>query len=210
MEMTMARAKKKIDYFNLPFEVHYGEIDSIEYEPMQRVGKKISKGTTNKAIAIRNNRSSNIFFSCSDPTNGALIYVLNGGLNEYIPDWLYQEEGEDRYCISETKYSFTLKKGKFAVEFALGEEVEDETEFDYLGEGIEFYEADSSQPDFIILDSDGTRVRIDLDGYKIDDDGDRIEKTPLIQFTEEEAEWVLVTGKDHGDTYGELAAFLTK
>jgi len=206
----MARAKKKIDYFNLPFEVHYGEIESIEYEPIKPYGKKIAKRSNYKAIAIRNNSSTNVVFSCSDPSGGALIYVLNGGLDEYIPDWLYFEEEEDRYCSSETRHSFTLKKGKFAIEFSLGEELENETEFDFLGEGIEFYEAYKTQPDFIILDSDGTRVRIDLDGYKIDEDGDRIEDAPLIEFTEEDVDAILVTGKDHGDTYGEISAFLTK
>lgn len=210
MEMSMVRAKKKIDYLNLPFEVHYGEIDSIEYEPIKPYGKKIAKRSNYKEIAIRNNSSTNVVFSCSDPSSGALIYILNGGLDEYIPDWLHFEEEEDRYCSSESRHTFTLKKGKFGVQFSLGDEVDDETEFDYFGEGIEFYEAYKSQPDFIILDSAGTRVRIDLEGYKIDEDGDRIEKTPLIQFTEEEAEWVLLTCKDEGETYNEVAAFLTK
>lgn len=206
----MARAKKKIDYFNLPFEVTYAQINSIEYEPMKPNGKKISKLSNYKQIAIRNNRSTNVVFSCNDPGGGALIYVLNGGLDEYIPDWLFFEEEEDRYCTSESRHSFTLKKGKFSVEFVLGEELDEDMDFDYLGEGVEFYEADSSQPDFITLDSNGTRVRIDLDGYRIDEDGNRIDEAPLIEFTEEDIDAILVTGKDHGDTYSEISAFLTK
>lgn len=206
----MVRAKKKIDYFNLPFEVHYGEIESIEYEPIKPYGKKISKLSNYKAIAVRNNSSTNVFFSCSDPSGGALIYVLNGGLDEYIPDWLYFEGEDERYCSNESRHSFTLKKGKFAIEFSLGEELDDESVFDYLGEGIEFYEAYKCQPDFLILDAEGTRIRIDLEGFKIDEEGDRIEKNPLIQFTEEDVDAVLVTGKDHGDTYGEISTFLTK
>lgn len=206
----MARSKKTPEYLNLPFEVHYSEIESIEYEPIKPLGKKISKISNYKNIAVRKNTSTNVIFRCSDPSGGALIYVLNGGLDEYIPDWLIFEDEEDRYCSSETRHSFTLKKGKFAIEFQLGDELEDDSEFDYLGEGIEFYEAYKTEPSHLILDCESSRIRIDLEGYKIDEEGDRLSESPLIKFTEDDVDAIMVTGKDHGDTYGEISKFLTK
>ena len=50
------------------------------------------------------------------------------------------------------------------------------------------YELGEATPDYIILDAKNTRIKIDLDGYELDDEDNRIESRRIINTDELDGE----------------------
>jgi len=103
------------------------------------------------------------------------------------------------------KLTFTIRDG----EMHLGERIDNDENLEYE-DAIptpSFYGNCGSTPDFLVLDSENTRVCIDLQGFVLDEDGKRISDKPLFDLLSEEMHTYDATCCDYRDTMIELGSF---
>lgn len=193
---------KKIDYTKLPFEVHFKRLGVVSYELIY-AGRQPRSPKDYQAITKNEGDVWDVTFRCDDPQGGALIYVLGGRIDEYIPAWLnLVEEGEAEISSCESS--------KFSVEdsrMKLGHSIDAER-YEGSGLGITFYSAHDFQPDYLVLDADGSRLVVDGSGYILAEDDSRIESSPVVAFSEGDLDDCEVTGIDEWDIEFELAKML--
>lgn len=198
---TKSVAKKKpkqavkkpatIDYFKLPFEVHYSECVSVTtYE--FKSDKKTDRFADVKAVHMDQGRSWGTEFSC-DKNNGPELYCcLTNSHDEVAPNWLsFQEESDIRFNYG-CNYAVQIEGDE--IKFVeLTDEQEDEDSDEYLNiDDMDYYcsyafyayEIGQSCPDYIILDAGDSRIKIDLDGYELDEEDNRIESRRIINIDE--------------------------
>ncbi len=198
--------KKKPDYLNLPFEVHYSSIAITTYELMYDPENPPEWMEDYPAIERSQGTSYDTVFECLDNTHGELKGVLVGGkLEEYIPRWLslVSEENVNINCAE--KLSFSIQNG----EMHLGDPVDKSSNLEHEG-GVEtpyFYGNCGSKPIRIVLDSNNTRVSIDLQGYELNEDGERVAEKPKFDFDSDEMHEYAVTSFEERDTMIELGSF---
>ncbi len=180
----MAKRKSLIDYKKLPFEVHFSQIDSIQYEFYYDPEKPPKDWTEYNIVELLHVSEFDVTFACNDASGGRLIHILGGHLDEYIPDWLtLVQSGSAEPGSGELSY-FTFNDDMLKI----GDQVSDSGygELEPTGEGISFYRAKYSQPDYLVLDADGTRLVVDSEGYMLDEDDCRMEDRPVVRFTEKQ------------------------
>jgi hypothetical protein len=191
---TPKQAVKKpatIDYFKLPFEVHYSECVSVTtYE--FKSDKKTDRFADVKAVHMDQGRSWGTEFSC-DKNNGPELYCcLTNSHDEVAPNWLsFQEESDIRFNYG-CNYAVQIEGDE--IKFVeLTDEQEDEDSDEYLNiDDMDYYcsyafyayEIGQSCPDYIILDAGDSRIKIDLDGYELDEEDNRIESRRIINIDE--------------------------
>ena len=181
-----------VDYFKLPFEVYYSDAISVTtYELMSDVDE-VQKFKDVKAVHMEQGESYGAVFFCNN-NNGAELYcALNNSHEEMAPPWYSFEEEEDTNFSYGCNYAVEINGNdiKF-VDPSREQEDEDSSEyldFDAMDQGFSygFYEyhiADAS-PDYIILDALDSKIKIDLDGYALDEDGEPIESQRIINVDE--------------------------
>lgn len=199
----MATKKPAPDYLNLPFEIHFARMNTIGYTLMHKPGKPPKKIKDYKVIEATSGRVFDVTFRCQDPSFGKLIYVMEGNLDEIIPDWLEMISDDDHLDIK------WARRSKFRIERNLLELDEDDDgdyeDYDY-GEKSSFdYVAEGFEPDYLIVDADGSRVKVDLQGYKLSVNNKRIGKTPLVTYTEEQSNEKDVDCKEEYDILYQIA-----
>jgi hypothetical protein len=186
-----AKNKEPIDYFKLPFEVYYSErITVTQYEFKSDIKPKTFKDV--KAVHMEQGRSWGTSFSC-DENNGPELYCcLMNNHDEVEPSWLSFMDEDD------TDFNYG---GDFAVQINgnevifvnLTDEQADEDSEEFLDvDGMDYccsyafgaYHIGEADPDYIILDADNSRIKIDLEGYELDEDGERIESSRIINTDE--------------------------
>jgi hypothetical protein len=180
-----------IDYFKLPFEVHYSDCISVtQYE--FKSDKKTDRFADVKAVHMDQGRSWGTEFSC-DKNNGPELYCcLTNSHDEVAPNWLsFQEESDIRFNHG-CNYAVQIEGDE--IKFVeLTDEQEDEGSDEYLNiDDMDYYcsyafmayEIGESCPDYIILDAEDSRIKIDLDGYELDDEDKRIESRRIINIDE--------------------------
>jgi hypothetical protein len=180
-----------IDYFKLPFEVHYSDCISVtQYE--FKSDKKTDRFADVKAVHMDQGRSWGTEFSC-DKNNGPELYCcLTNSHDEVAPNWLsFQEESDIRFNHG-CNYAVQIEGDE--IKFVeLTDEQEDEGSDEYLNiDDMDYYcsyafmayEIGQSCPDYIILDAEDSRIKIDLDGYELDDEDNRIESRRIINIDE--------------------------
>jgi hypothetical protein len=199
----MARATKKTDYLNLPFEIHYSRMNTVSFELMYNPDKppKTIKGY--KVIEAQAGRVFDVTFRCGDPSSGKLIYVLKGNLDELIPEWLEKISDDDNLDIK------WARRSKFRIEDNVLElDDNDKGEYDdyeYGDHNTFDYSTSGSGPDYLIVDADNSRIKIDMQGYKLGVDNKRIGKLPIVTYTEEQSDETDVIGRDEYDVRYEIA-----
>jgi len=168
---------------NLPFEVHFARMDTIGFELMHKPGKPPKKTKDYRVIEERNGRVFDVTFRCDDPSPGMLIYVMSGWL-EIIPEWLEMISDDDGLDIQSTnRTKFKVMNGTIRFE-----RTDDEEEYeDYEESDISTfnYVADGFTPDYLIVDADDSRLKIDLQGYKLNAKNQRIGSSPVLVLTED-------------------------
>ena len=180
-----------IDYFKLPFEVHYSECVSVtQYEFKSDI--TANRFSDVKAVHMEQGRSWGALFSC-DKNNGPELYCcLKDSHDEVEPTWLiFQEEDDIRFNYG-CDYAVQIEGDEIKF-VSLTDEQEDEDSEEYLNvNDMDYccsyafmaYEIGQSCPDYIILDADNSRIKIDLDGYELDDEDNRIESRRIIDTDE--------------------------
>jgi len=180
-----------IDYFKLPFEVHYSECISVtQYE--FKSDKKTDRFADIKAVHMDQGRSWGALFSCNENKGPELYCCLNNSHDEVAPNWLSFEEEDDISFNYGCNYAVQVEGDE--IKFVeLTDEQEDEDSDEYLNvDDMDYYcsyafmayEIGQSCPDYIILDAEDSRIKIDLDGYELDDGDNRIESRRIINIDE--------------------------
>jgi hypothetical protein len=176
-----------IDYFKLPFEVYYSErITVTQYEFKSDIKPKTFKDV--KVVHMEQGRSWGTSFSC-DKNNGPELYCcLMNNHDEVEPSWLsFMDEDDIDFNYGG---DFAVQINGNEVKFvSLSDEQQDEDSEEYLDlDSMDYccsyafgaYEIGEADPDYIILDADNSRIKIDLEGYELDEDGNRIESSRII------------------------------
>lgn len=201
----MARTKKTPDYLNLPFEVHFSSIAITTYELMYDPEHPPKWMEDYPAIERLQGTAEDVVFECLDNTHGELKAVLVGGkLEDYIPRWLeLVSEGYVDMNSSE-KLSFSVREG----ELHLGNQLSKHDHLIYEGDVTtpSFYGNCGTELDFIVLDSKNTRVCIDLQGYELDEDGERVSDKPLFDLDSDEMHEYDAVSFEERDTMIELGS----
>ena len=61
--------------------------------------------------------------------------------------------------------------------------LEEAESYDYIGEAFGAYLFDDNQePDYLILDASGSRIKINVDGYQIDEQGNQIGSKKVLDL----------------------------
>jgi hypothetical protein len=196
--------KKKPDYLNLPFEVHFNLLNAVNYEFIHEIGITPKSPDDYIGVVIHHARAKGVSFRADNAGDGSLAYVLANKLDEYLPEWLeYIEEVNYDVKVSETR-QFKIN-GKF---LALGDAIDsddlDDIHHDY-GPSKTFYSCEGMKPAYLILDVDGSKVFVDSEGYRLAQDDMRMDKKPLVTFDEEEVDSLDLTNIDETDVEFMLA-----
>lgn len=201
--------KKKPDYLNLPFEVHFERMNTLGYELMHKPGKPPKKIKDYKVIKVAQGRVFDVTFRCTDPSEGRLIYVMCGNLDEVIPNWLEMISDDDYLDIKWAQRS-KFKIDKYGALKLEADDDSDEDEYeDYeSGELSTFnYVAEGFRPNYLIVDADGSRLKIDLEGYKLNTKNKRSGKSPVVTYTEEQWCDMDVVGREEYDILLEVGGW---
>jgi len=180
-----------IDYFKLPFEVYYSECINVTQYEFKSDGKP-KRFKDVKAVHMEQGRSWGTSFSC-DENNGPELYCcLMNNHDEVEPSWLsFMDEDDIDFNYGD---DFAVQiNGNEVIFVRLSDEQADEDSEEYLGvDGMDYccsyafdaYHIGEASPDYIILDAGNTNIKIDLEGYELDEDGERIESSRIINTDE--------------------------
>jgi phenylpropionate dioxygenase-like ring-hydroxylating dioxygenase large terminal subunit len=168
------------DYFKLPFEVFYsGPVGVISYEFKSDIPVKRFKDV--KVVHMEQGRAYGVIFSCSNNNGPELFCCLQGLHDEVAPEWLAFESEEDIRINYGCYYAVEVIDEMIRfVEQQDEIEGSDELEHCCVSSFLE-YELDSTSPDYIVLDADDSRIKIDTEGYVLNEDGNRIDSKKLFE-----------------------------
>lgn len=159
-------AKTLSDYFKLPFEVYYeGPIEVTMYEFKSKFEPKRFKDV--HAVRKEQGKAFGVTFACEQNNGPELYCCVTGAHDEVEPEWLSlitEDEIDFNYG-----QDFAVIVEKQEISF-VDDEVDGVDEMDsYCSFTFLKYHLEDIQPDCIILDAKNTRVKINSDGYVIDD-----------------------------------------
>jgi hypothetical protein len=193
------------DYMRLPFEVYYsGPVAVKSYEFKSDI--KVKRFKDVKVVHMEQGRAYGVLFTCSNNNGPELYCCLQGLHDEVAAEWLSFESEDDIRMNYGCDYAVEVVDGMIRF-------IEEDDEIDGADEmehccvcGFLEYELDSASPDYIVLDADDSRIKIDTEGYVLDEEGnqikgkrlfepDELDKDQFENFTtrdlwEAKAEWV--------------------
>ena len=179
--MAKAPTKKSVvkpstpDYFKLPFEVYYKEhisVRSMEFKS----DVEVKKFEDIKIVHMEQGGSWGVSFSCSK-NNGPELYCCIANLHDEVePTWLNLIEEDNMDMNYGCDYAVVVEDGE--IKFVeLTEKHKDEESEDFLDlDNIDYccswsffvYELAGSCPEYLILDSTKSRVKVNLNGFVFD------------------------------------------
>lgn len=156
------------DYLRLPFEVFYpGPISVTSYEFKSDVDVKRFKDI--KAVHMEQGRSWGVTFLCAKNEGPQLYCCLTQGHDEVSPDWLELQDEENVSMNYGRDYKVVISGKEI---FFVDEDIDDLDNLDYCGlDAYWHYEIATESPEFFILDALNTRIKVNIEGYPIDEDG---------------------------------------
>lgn len=187
--------KEPIDYFKLPFEVYYSEcINVTQYEFKSDIPTKSFKDV--KAVHMEEGQSCGISFACENNNGPELYCCLMNDHDEVEPSWLSFIEEDDIDFNSGEDYAVRIDGNEVKFVYLTDDQADEDSE-EYLDvESMDYccslafgaYHIGNADPDYIILDAGNTNIKIDLEGYELDEDGVRIELSRIINTDELDGE----------------------
>lgn len=168
------------DYFNLPFEVFYsGPLSITSYDFKSDI--KVKRFKDVKVVHMEQGRAYGVLFSCSNNKGPELYCCLHGLHDEVAPEWLAFESEEDIRMNYGCDYAVEVD-GELIRFINEEDEIEGVDAMDYCCVyGFLEYDLDSASPDYIVLDADDSRIKIDTEGYVLDEEGNRINGEKLFE-----------------------------
>jgi hypothetical protein len=186
-----SKSAEGIDYFKLPFEVYYsGCIDVTQYEFKSDIQTKRFKDV--KAVHLEQGQSWGTSFACEKNNGPELYCCLMNDHDEVEPSWLNFIDEDDIDFSSGEDYAVQIDGNEVRFVYLSDEQADEDSE-EYLDvESMDYccswafdaYHIGNAEPDYIILDAGNTNIKIDLEGYELDESGDRIESSRIINTDE--------------------------
>jgi hypothetical protein len=190
-----------------------------------------------KAIKQEQGDARNVTFYCETNQGPELYCCLTNAHGEIMPDWLSQvwnDEDEQEFnsgrhfkvIVDDSEVSFEeIDEDEDDYDYDENDEDEDDDDdderdddeyqdvedMDYYGNSITTYFLSDVSPDFIILDAEASRIKINLDGYVLDNNNQptseriiNIDELPSEQLNgfatktweQEVTEWLHTTVKE--------------
>jgi hypothetical protein len=191
------------DYFKLPFEVYYSEyIAATMMEFKSDV--EVKKFEDIKIVHMEQGRSWGASFSCSQNKGPELYCCIANLHDEVAPTWLSFLDEDDFIMKYGCDYAVLVEGSEIKFVYLTKEQQDEESEkFLDLGNvdgccsWIFFvYELSDSCPDYLILDAEDSRIKVNLDGFVLDDennptderlfDPDELDSEKYEDFTSQE------------------------
>ena len=187
--VAKAPAKKAVkksttpDYFKLPFEVYYSDhvgVNQMEFKS----DVKCKSFRDVKVVHQEQGGSWGLSLYCPKNNGPELYCCLTNGHDEVQPEWLDYLDEENIDFNSGTNYKVVVEGNEIRFEYLTDDE-EDEDSEEYLDiDNMDYccsytfmtYELGDSCPDYIILEADDTRIKVNLDGYLLDENDDATEE----------------------------------
>jgi hypothetical protein len=183
-------------YFKLPFEVHYHDsIEITSFEFMSDINPE--KFADIKIVRIQQGQSLNPSFICKNNSGPELYCCIINGHDQIQPEWLELLNEEDADFNYATNRKVSVTDNKISFEELIDEERDEESDtyldvenMDYCdATGFMAYELEISEPEYIVLDAENSRLKVNLQGYVLDSDGnpteERIFDPELLSESEE-------------------------
>ena len=164
------------DYLRLPFEVHYNHLSYTSLELLSEE-HQIEKPDDFKGVLVEQGNARGITFYCPENTGAELMCCLTASHEETLPIWLKMIDEDD----------LSMNHGEI-----LGVEIDgnglnmnatepEEAEFlEPTGYCIGLYRLLDESIDYVILDANGDRIKIDEYGYEIKENDEENQETELI------------------------------
>jgi len=182
--MAKAPAKKvvkketaKPDYFKLPFEVYYS--DHVPITMMEfKSDIKVKKFEDIKIVHREQGGSWGVSFRCGVNKGPELFCCIHNYHDEVAPEWFEFLDEENVKINAGDNFAVQVENGEIIFRDLSDEEQDEESE-SYLdlysmdpccSWTFMVYEISESSPDYLILDSDNSRLKVSLDGFVLDDD----------------------------------------
>ncbi len=167
------------DYFKLPFEVHYNEAVEITSLEFMSDGN-VDRFANIKIVRQQQGNSINPSFICRNNSGPELYCCITNGHDQVQPDWLELLGDDDLEINYATNLKVLVDGVEIRFEELSDEELDEESQeyvdvesMDYCGySGMMAFELEVAEPAYLILDASGTRIKVDLQGYVLDDDGE--------------------------------------
>ena len=193
MTKASASKEKSIDYFRLPFEVHYSEsVGVTSYEFKSDFNEDNMRFKDVKVVHMDQGYSFGLTLFCNKNNGPELYCCLKNYHDDAVPDWLNFIEEENINMKYGTDYA-VLIEGDNIYFSSLTDEQQDQESEEFLdvdnmeyccSYGFSDYDIGDASPDYIILDALNSKIKIDLDGYALDDAGSRIASQRVINVDE--------------------------
>ena len=187
--MAKAQVKKTAvqpstpDYFKLPFEVYYSEHIAVTMMDFKS-DLKVKNFEDIKTVHKEQGGSWGTSFSCSQNKGPELYCCIANIHDEVAPTWLSFLDEDNVDMNYGCDYVVVIEDGE--IKFAeLTDEQKDEESDEFLDlEKMDHccswaffvYELGESCPDYLILDAEDSRVKVNLDGFVLDDDDNPTDK----------------------------------
>lgn len=165
----------KNEYFKLPFEVHYRDkVGVTSFEFMSDI--PVEKFCDIKVFRKQEGRSTNPSFMCRINSGPELYCCIINGHDQVQPEWLEIMEEDDIDFNYEVDLKILVNGNKIIFQeieedqYSKSDGCIDFENLDYCSSyGYMAYELELATPDYIVLDADNSRLKVDLNGYVLDD-----------------------------------------
>lgn len=204
--------KPKKDYFKLPFEVFYSEYIPVT-ECQFKSDIDVKKFSDIKAMHQEKGGCWGVTFVCGENNGPELYCCITNSHDEAQPPWFEVEEEQDIDFNDGENFIVNVDGDKIIFKYLDDEECDEDSEeyvdidsMDYCcGDTLFAYHLDQSTPDYIILDADDSRIKVNLDGYVLDEndmptsnrvfspddlDEEKFENYASREFYELKVEWI--------------------
>ena len=173
-----AKTKTVKDYLRLPFEVHYHHLSYTSLELLSE-DYKITQPSDFKGIRVEQGNARGVTFYCAENTGAELMCCLTASHDETCPVWLEMIDEEDLNMNHGELLGVEIDSNSLNMNATEPEEAE---YLETTGYSIGLYRLTEESIDYIILDADGDRIKIDEYGYAIEvtEENDEDEEGELI------------------------------
>jgi hypothetical protein len=163
------QVKSKKDYLRLPFEVYYS--GPISYASLELTADDFrpKKPKDIKGVHVEEGNAYGLSFYCANNAGGELLCCLTAGHEGTVPNWLKFMDLENVNMNHGYDTGVELTGNELSLN---APETDDADCLENTGIEKGIYRLTDEDADYIILDADGDRIKIDIYGCLMDDDRD--------------------------------------